>query len=110
MLTLLPTYAVPKTMTLTEMQEENYKDPTLSLLKILIQKNSWHTVDNFNNPFVNRDEVRWFYKDQRRNQSCQQRLFNYSWIKIDIIPNLTQGSHRTCSRRSLGYCQNKATS
>ena len=58
----ISTHAVPITMTLTEIQEETDKDPTLSMLRTLIHNNSWHTVDNVNNPSVIKDELKLFYK------------------------------------------------
>ena len=50
--------AVPKTMTLQEIEEETEKDQTLQAAIDLIRRNRWHEVDKIQDPTINKQDLK----------------------------------------------------
>ena len=77
-------HAVPKALTLSEIEEETQKDHTMQAVRSFIQQGNWPNFITYHNRKVNKDELMIFHKVREELKVCDKVILKGNLL---VLPN-----------------------
>ena len=99
-------HAVPKAITLSEIEEETQKDHTMQAVRCFIQQGNWPNFITYHKPQVNKDELIIFHKVRQELTVCDKVILKRNLL---VLPkSLRNRALNRAHQGHLGLSKTKA--